>query len=291
MLKNAYLKISIITPVYNQVNYIEATIQSVLSQHYANLEYIIVDGGSTDGTLDIIKKYEGIITTWISEPDNGMYDALNKGFEISTGEIMGWINADDIILPGALHKISLLFNQLPCINWIQGLNSTIDLNGNVLGSNVPKKFSLLKFLNYRYMWIQQESTFWRRCLWNQVGAQLNSELKFAGDFDLWFRFSQKEKLYNTDFLIGAWRKRPGQLSELYKDKYISEVNGVIDGYFKSHEQIQVLKKINFLQTLDTYIDKIKIFNFNILGKKIDKLYNIHKTDIYFCPISKSFKVT
>ena len=101
-----YLKISIITPNYNGGKYLEATIKSIISQNYPNLEYIIIDGGSTDNSIDIIKKYEKHINYWTSEPDNGLYDALSKGLSISTGKIMGWLNSDDLLHPKSLFTIN-----------------------------------------------------------------------------------------------------------------------------------------------------------------------------------------
>jgi glycosyltransferase involved in cell wall biosynthesis len=106
-------KISIITPSFNQAQYLERTIQSVLDQNYPDLEYIIIDGGSVDGSVDVIKKYEKNIAFWVSEKDGGQTDALNKGFKKATGEIIGWQNSDDIYLAGSFEKISQVFNELP----------------------------------------------------------------------------------------------------------------------------------------------------------------------------------
>ena len=118
-------RIALVTPVFNSVRYIEQTIQSVLSQSYPNLEYIIIDGGSTDGTLDIIRKYERHLAWWVSEPDRGMYDALNKGFARSSGEVMGWISATYMLHQGSLKVAGSVFRDLPQVEWITGL-STID---------------------------------------------------------------------------------------------------------------------------------------------------------------------
>lgn len=282
-------KISIITPVYNQINYIEETINSVLDQSYPNLEYIIVDGGSTDGTLEVIKKHESRITKWISEPDSGMYDALHKGFALSTGEIMGWINSDDTLLPNALNVVSKVFHDLQTVSWIQGLHTLIDLKGNIIEVSKPRKFSQLQFLNNDYMWIQQESTFWRRSLWEKAGAKINTNLKLAGDFELWFRFFQHERLYNCNVSIGAWRKREGQLSEVFKDQYKDEVKHIINTYIKTPKQQKQLKKINTLKSYMLMLKKFKIVKTNYVIGKMAKYYDNVDNQIFYSQTDQKFK--
>ena len=109
--------ISIVTPSFNQAQFLEATIDSILSQNYPNLEYIIIDGGSTDGSVDIIKKHEKYLSFWCSEPDAGQYDAINKGLSHSTGEIMAWLNSDDMYLPWALKTVADIMSSLPNVEW------------------------------------------------------------------------------------------------------------------------------------------------------------------------------
>src|ERR1700674_971257 len=113
-------RITLVTPVFNSVRYIEQTIQSVISQQYPNLEYFIVDGGSTDGTVDVILKYERELSGWTSEPDNGMYDALNRGFDRSSGGIMGWISATDKLHTNGLFVVGSIFSAFPDVEWITG---------------------------------------------------------------------------------------------------------------------------------------------------------------------------
>ncbi len=276
-----YPKISIITPVYNQSQYIEATILSVINQNYPNLEYIIIDGGSTDGTLDILKKYDNKITSWISEPDRGMYHAINKGFSTSSGEIMAWINSDDILLPNSLFNMARLFKDLEHINWIQGLNSFIDLDGNVINTNSPKKFSFIKFLKGDFKWIQQESTFWRRSLWVQAGSEVNDALKLAGDFELWFRFFQSAKLYNVNIPIGAWRKREGQLSGTHMESYLREVSEILNSYKIKDEMAIRFKKIKYLNYFINLFEKLKIFNSKYLINERNKYYNLEGLEIQY----------
>ena len=281
MPQKRFPKISIITPVFNQADYIEATIQSVLNQNYPNLEYIIVDGGSTDGTLEIIKKYENAIFKYISEPDKGMYDALNKGFSLSSGELMGWINSDDLLLEKALFNVSQLFNDLHKVSWIQGVHNFIDLNGNIIDTRKPKAFSFMRILSHDFKWIQQESTFWKRSLWDKAGGYIDDTYKLAGDFELWFRFFQHDKLYNAELSIGAWRKREGQLSGAQMDGYISEVKATIDSYKKTVQQTKQLKKITYYNRIIKLAKKFKITNLAFANKKKDFYLNVKHTHIVF----------
>ena len=285
-----YPKISYITPVFNQVEFIEQTIVSVITQEYPNIEYIIVDGGSTDGTLEIIKKYEDHISKIVSEPDSGMYDALNKGFKLSSGEIMGWINSDDMLLPGAFMNMARLFQDLPQVSWIQGLNSFIDLNGHLIKTNPPKPFSFLKFLNKDFKWVQQESTFWRRELWEKAGGGMDDALKLAGDFELWFRFFQFTKLYNSSLPIGAWRRRDGQISGTHMAEYIEEADRILKNFNPEKATIKKLEKINRNEGMVKTIGKLKIFNSELFRKRTNNLYNLRKIEISYSELDQKFVV-
>lgn len=237
-------KISIVTPVFNGVNFLEETILSVLNQNYANLEYIIIDGGSTDGSIDIIKKYEHQLTYWISENDRGMYDAIQKGFSQSTGEIMGWINSDDLYSPYCLSIISNLLENNSQICWLTGLNVTYDEKSRIIGAHSPRKITRLDMLSFDYSWIQQESTFWRRSLWEKAGAKL-SNYTLAGDFELWLRFSRYQPLYYINTYLGGFRSRShGQLSLDYFDEYNAECKKIIkkEPVNKSELPVEALSK-------------------------------------------------
>lgn len=284
-------KITVVTPVYNQVDYIEETILSVLNQGYSNLEYIIIDGGSTDGTLEIIKKYESQITKWISEPDRGMYDALNKGFERSTGEIMCYINSDDLLLPNSLENIAKVFGDLENVEWIHGLNSFINAEGRLVDTRPAKRFSFLRYLDGDYKFIQQESCVWRRSLWEKAGSRVDSNINYAGDFELWFRFFQHAQLYHCSIPIGGWRKRKGQLSELYLDKYFDEINTLIYDYKPSSKQSRHLAKIKKLKKLIKFLKFFKIFNTRHFEIKIYELYQLKNTDLYYAYKYDKFKIT
>lgn len=205
-------RISLITAVYNSARYIEQTIQSVLGQNYPNLEYFIVDGASTDGTVDIIRKYESQLSGWVSEPDKGLYDALNKGFARTSGEIMGWISATDQLHLGALAVVGSIFSDLRQVEWITGRPTGLSEDGmTVLLLDLPR-WSRARFLAGANRYIQQESTFWRRSLWQMAGAHIDTSQRVVSDFDLWLRFFRHTKLYSVDALIGGYRSHPGQLS-------------------------------------------------------------------------------
>lgn len=275
------MKISIITPVFNQVDFIEQTILSVIHQGYNDLEYIIIDGGSTDGTLDIIKKYESSITKWISEPDSGMYDALNKGFDLSTGEIMAWINSDDLLLPDALSNMNKVLSDLPTVEWVQGMNSAIDLQGNVIDYRYGDKFSLIKFLQKDFKYVQQECTFWRRSLYERAGNHVDKNMKLVGDFELWFRFSQFSKLYNSKLDIGTWRDRPGQLSRAHFDNYITEAEEVINSYILKDQVQKRLQTIKKCRGISNFVKSISFHKINLFHKTLVKLHDIDRADIIY----------
>lgn len=183
-------KISIITPSYNQGEFIERTIQSVLAQDYLNLEYIIIDGNSADNSVEIIKKYEDKLTYWVSEPDKGQTDAINKGFEIATGDIVAWLNSDDTYEPGALETISKVFLKYPDIDLIYGDCNIIDKKDKIIGKMDGGYFSHKKNLLNLICTIPQPATFFRRKILNEIGY-LDSNLNFSMDFEYWVRASSK----------------------------------------------------------------------------------------------------
>ncbi|MCX6313041.1 MAG: glycosyltransferase family 2 protein [Bacteroidetes bacterium] len=209
-------KISVVTPNFNQGFFLEQTIKSVLEQNYPNLEYIIMDAGSTDNSLDIIRKYEDKLFYWESKKDYGMYDAINRGFTHSSGEIMCWINSDDVLWEGSLNYVAELFSSNSKLHWLQGFPSVIDENGKLLYQRAPvfSKFFFYSMQHMgRYEFIQQESTFWSRHLWKRAGSTINLNYTLAADFDLWMRFFKYETLYCTKKQLGAFRKRENQQSE------------------------------------------------------------------------------
>ncbi|MHB8807780.1 MAG: glycosyltransferase family 2 protein [Anaerolineaceae bacterium] len=180
--------VSIVTPSFNQAQYLEKTIRSVLEQDYPNLEYVIVDGGSTDGSVDVIKKYAGRLAWWVSEPDCGQTEAINKGFSHASGQIYAWLNSDDTYQPCAIREAVDFFQQNPHSVMVYGGAHYIDENDRVIG-NFPAAQTDLKRLRRGYVHIPQQSSFFTAAGWKKV-APLDQSFYFAMDYDLWVRLAQ-----------------------------------------------------------------------------------------------------
>jgi glycosyltransferase involved in cell wall biosynthesis len=236
---SSWPKISIVTPSYNHATFIEATIRSVLLQGYPNFEYIIIDGGSTDGTVDIINKYEEHLTYWVSEKDAGQYDAINKGFAKSTGDIMFWLNSDDMLCPWAFHVAATVFKQCLDIEWLTSSRPLLwSQAGLCIAAELIDGFSKKTFYqgrnikrnHYFHFHIQQESTFWRRSLWLRSGGCLNADIDYAGDFDLWARFWEFSDLVCINAPLGGWRHHGDQKVLNDYQRYLVEAAAVLQRY-------------------------------------------------------------
>jgi glycosyltransferase involved in cell wall biosynthesis len=184
--------VTIITPSFNQAGYLEATIQSVLSQDYPRIEYMVVDGGSTDGTVDVIRKYESKLAWWVSEKDKGQTDAINKGFARAKGEILAWINSDDSYEPGAVSAAVGYLQEQPGVGMVYGDCNFINETGQVIGkfNSAQTDYRLLR---RGYVHIPQQTMFFRTGLWRQVGP-LDPSFFFAMDYDLWTRIAARTQL-------------------------------------------------------------------------------------------------
>ena len=189
------MRVSIITPSYNQAPFLEQTIQSVLNQDYPDLEYIIVDGGSTDGSLEIIQKYADRLAWWVSESDHGQTDALNKGFARASGEILAWLNSDDTYEPGAVRAAVEWLQAHPESGMVYGDANLIDEQGAVIG-RFPAAQTDYARLRRGFVHIPQQASFFRAALWGQVGP-LDPSFYFAMDYDLWVRLAKIAPLVYT----------------------------------------------------------------------------------------------
>jgi len=202
---------SIVTPSYNQDPYLRGTIESVLNQQ-ADLEYIVMDGGSTDGSREIISSYADRLAYWQSEKDGGQYDAINRGFSRSTGEIMGWLNSSDLYLPWTLSTVELIFKSFPEIQWITSTMKTcIRGDGTFEDLYHTPGFSARRFYSGLHGgpgnsdYLQQESCFWRRSLWENIGGAIDLKHASAGDYWLWSRFFREAHVAAVDTPLAAFR--------------------------------------------------------------------------------------
>lgn len=236
------LDISIVTPSFNQGQYLEETILSVLNQDYSALEYVIIDGGSQDHSLEIIRNYGPRLAYWQSKKDGGQYDGLNQGFAQTTGEIMGWINSDDKYMPWTLQIVGEIFALFPQIEWLTSGRPTVwDRAGRLVSCRSVLGFNSTDFYRGEYCadvpwystgWIQQEATFWRRSLWERTGGKLDTRYSFAGDFELWARFFQHADLYTIYTPLAGFRMWGSQKSLVHRNEYIDEANLVLAAHKK-----------------------------------------------------------
>ncbi len=192
--------VSIITPSYNQGRYIEETILSVLNQDYSNLEYIVVDGGSIDNTLEILKKYETRLS-WASEKDHGQTDALNKGFRMAKGEILGWLNSDDLYLAGAVKKIVQHFQNNPETGMVYGRGRLVDAEGIEIEQFPSAPFDRQRLKECCF--ICQPATFFRSSVFHAIGP-LDENLHYCLDYEYWIRIAQRFRIdYLDEYLADA----------------------------------------------------------------------------------------
>jgi uncharacterized protein (TIRG00374 family) len=219
-------QITIITPSFNQGKFIERTIKSVLSQNYPHLEYIVIDGGSTDETLDILRKYEKHLR-WISEPDTGQSNAINKGFRMATGEIVAWLNSDDIYLPNALKTVGQYFAGHPNVMMVYGEGYIIDENNN-RKRRFPftePKFDLWKLIYYSD-YILQQSTFFRRSTFETI-ALLDENLHYGMDWDLFIRIGKRFSVEYIPEYLACIREHVEAKSSIGGRKRFRELVGII----------------------------------------------------------------
>lgn len=201
-------RISLVTCSYQHGPYIESTIRSVLAQEYANLEYIIIDGGSNDATPAILDRYRQRCSAVVTEPDRGQTDALIKGFARCSGEIMGWLCSDDLLLPGALQAVNAYFAAHPEVMAVYGDALWIDAQGRLVRPKREMGFSRFVFL-YDHNYIPQPSMFWRRSLYESVGG-LDDRFDLAMDSDLWERFSHTASIDHLRRFLSCMRFYPEQ---------------------------------------------------------------------------------
>lgn len=209
--------ISIVIPSFNQAYYLEKTIKSILDQKYPNLELIVVDGASTDGSKQIIESYSNDLHWWCSEPDSGQTNGLNKGFKHANGEIMAWLNADDQIPPGTLARVAHYMGKNADTDVVYGHRILIDEDDQEIGRWIMPAHNdrVLTWADF----IPQETLYWRRSLWEQVGKKLDESFKFAMDWDLLLRFREVEaKIVRLPYFMGLFRVHARQKTSAQIDE-------------------------------------------------------------------------
>jgi glycosyltransferase involved in cell wall biosynthesis len=220
------VRISIVTPSYNQAEYLERTLQSVLSQRGDfTLEYHVVDGGSSDGSVDILRRYADQLS-YVSEPDKGQVDAINKGLRAVSGDIVGWVNSDDVLLPGALDAVARAFRAHPEVEWLHGRCEIID----PADRPVRRWVSLYKHHRaQRHSWdnlltenyISQMTAFWRRRVHDEIGY-VDEGLSFAFDYDLWLRLARRGAPLYLPQKLACFRWYPTSKSGAQFDRQFRE---------------------------------------------------------------------
>ncbi len=226
--------ITVVTTNYNGAAWLEQAMVSVLGQEYPNLEYIVIDGGSTDGSRAIIEKYRDRLAYWESSPDRGFAHAYNKGFARARGDIMAWLNSDDLLAPWALETVARCFTDCPEVQWLTTLYPLV--TGTTGRTTLTPADPFNRELFYAGVYgrvlpfIQQESTFWRRELWEAAGGALDENLQLAIDTDLWARFFQRAELYGVSTPLGCFRYRPDSKSGRDIAAYYAEMARVLGRY-------------------------------------------------------------
>jgi glycosyltransferase involved in cell wall biosynthesis len=246
-------RISIVTPSYNQGKFIEATIRSVLLQGYPNLEYIIIDGGSTDQSVEIIKKYEQYLFYWHSRKDKGQADAINQGLEKSSGNILGWINSDDVYVKGAFHKIVKAFHSHPNYIVVHGNRILINEVGNVIGWSCMPPFDP-KTLIYN---LYSETVFWKRSAMEEVGL-LNPSLQFAMDLEFFCRLYNYGKFFKLNDYLGYFRcyaeNKSSTIPHIGREEAAREWRKIF-GSEKMNKILKVNKNFSYFFKLSTELIK------------------------------------
>ncbi len=220
-------KISIVTPSYNQARYLEETLLTVLAQGYPDLEYILMEDGSTDGSAAIVERHRHRFAQVVARPNRGFGAVLHDGLSRSTGDIMAWLNSDDLYLPHTLATVGSIFRDCPGVDWICGRSLLGFGAGSPVRTVAPAGFNRQLFFSGRYLgghpawngqWIPQESVFWRRSLWDKAGGYFLQERLQYGDFELWSRFWKHADLHMVRLPLGVYRQHAATYTSVQGSK-------------------------------------------------------------------------
>lgn len=263
---NNNYKISIVTPSFNQGNYIEACIKSVYEQNYTLYEHIIIDGKSSDQTVDILKRYPHLI--WESEQDRGQSHATNKGLMMATGEIIGWLNSDDFYYPNIFTNINKIFVENKEVDLVYGGATTINENGQYLIDKFPQDVTFDKMIKRGSSLLIQPSVFFRRKLLEEVGY-MDEGIKLGMDYDYFLRVLKNHKVYNTNDLLSYYRinSKGGTIANRKKD--------IISGLIICKKNTKIIPVITYLNIFLKYVYYMMPF----ISEKINMIYYSYKNKL------------
>lgn len=224
---NMLPKISIVTPSFNQAAFLERTIQSVVNQNYPNLEYIIIDGGSTDGSVELIKKYKKYLTYWVSEKDRGQSHAINKGLKLATGDWLAWQNSDDIYYPGVFNDVAKSAQESPKSDLIIGNMNLIDDKDEIINN--------LKYVRPTYhsllaegMVLTNQAAFWKRGVHEKIGF-MNEGLHYGMDYDWFLRLLSAGSATHVNKTWGALRMHEATKTTQFQELFRAEYDQILEG--------------------------------------------------------------
>ena len=248
------MRITVVTPSYNQAAFLEETIQSVLAQRYPHLEYIIVDGGSTDGSVQIIRKYEKHLAWWISEPDRGQTEAINKGMRRASGQVLCYLNSDDVFLPGALHQVAEAFLRHPDWRWITGhyvfFGGTWEQN-LFITERPPTKLGTW----FARVPITQPATFWRRQVMQKHGL-FDETYHYCMDYEYWIRLLVGGEICHlVEYPFAGYRLHEASKTVAQAARFRQEHQRILDKYLpmlSRREQRRARAAIRFWQAVPQY---------------------------------------
>lgn len=274
-------RITVITPSFNQGRFIEETIRSVLLQNYPNLEYIIMDGGSTDQTVQIIKKYETWLAGWVSEKDHGQPHAINKGWKRATGEIVAWINSDDWYLPGALEIVARLFMRDPSCFWVSGGVDNCFSPGKLLKRYVPRSTPLPQLLGLKNSGLHQPGMFWRKKMADEVGV-MDETMHFGFDHDFFARsLLKKFEPVCVPTPLAGFRVHRGSKTTSHKHMFAKEYWQVFERYKDKLSRDEQTKVRNWLAEYEADLLLTSTYAFLARGERWQALrYLISRSHLF-----------
>lgn len=261
-------RISVVVPSYNQGTFIEETLLSVLNQKYGNTELIVIDGGSTDNSVEVIKKYEADLAFWCSEKDDGQSDAINKGFKHATGDIFCWLNSDDMFESGAFDFVAGEMEG-KAVSWMAGAARAVNINGRSGRLREPGEISLSTFLQYKNYWFSQPSVFWTRDIWHEVGG-INPKFNYIMDLDFFYRLYCVARPHTTNRVLSVYRvhaeaktSKDGPKVDLEYACWLKDL--VERGHKDADVLFEVLQKYVYLQrcyrTMSDHVVISRVINF------------------------------